>query len=80
MHIPAGILHGYRNRGDAPGRILFIIAPAGMTERFFEEIGTPVAASGDLPQTPAPLPDPLQLQEIMRKYGVTLGAPPKPDS
>jgi quercetin dioxygenase-like cupin family protein len=80
VHIPAGIFHSYRNRGEEPGRILFIIAPAGMTERFFEEIGTPLAANGDLPQTPAPLPDPVRLLEIMQKYGVMVGIPGNPDA
>lgn len=75
VHIPAGISHAYRNQGGAPGRILFIIAPAGMTERFFEEIGVPVAANAALSQTPAPLPDPERLQAIMRQYGVTVSAP-----
>jgi quercetin dioxygenase-like cupin family protein len=69
VHIPAGISHAYRNRGTAPGRILFIIAPAGMTEQFFEEIGVPVTGE------PAPPPGPEHVQRILRKYGVTVHTP-----
>jgi quercetin dioxygenase-like cupin family protein len=76
VHIPAGVFHAYRNRGTEPGRILFIIAPAGMTEQFFEEIGVPVA--GDRAGA-APLPDPERLREIMRRYGVSLHLPARAD-
>jgi mannose-6-phosphate isomerase-like protein (cupin superfamily) len=38
--IPPGVVHGFRNRGDSPVRMLNIHAPAGFDER----IGSPTKA------------------------------------
>jgi len=80
VHIPAGVFHAYRNQGTAPGRILFLIAPAGMTAQFFAEIGRPVAGDRAANPVPAPLPDPARLQAIMRQYGVSVHLPAPQDA
>lgn len=54
--------HTFWNAGDAPARILEIIAPAGF-EKFFEEI---LELGGILKA------DPLQLQEISVRYGLEM--------
>jgi mannose-6-phosphate isomerase-like protein (cupin superfamily) len=52
--------HTFWNAGDAPCRILEIIAPGGF-EHFFDELGAVVEA---------PEPDPSQLEELGRRYGI----------
>ncbi|MEO7718122.1 MAG: cupin domain-containing protein [Capsulimonas sp.] len=52
VHIPANAPHFFRNASDAPARLLCICSPAGQ-EKFFEEIGVPVATR----ITPPPKPD-----------------------
>jgi quercetin dioxygenase-like cupin family protein len=37
IHFPRGIEHGYKNVGDAPGKLLAVFWPAGI-EHYFEEI------------------------------------------
>lgn len=77
VHIPARIFHGYRNTGEAPGRILFIIAPAERTAQFFEELGTALEGQ-EPPEVGAQAPNPAQLLAILRRYGVTLSPPGQP--
>jgi quercetin dioxygenase-like cupin family protein len=40
-NIPANVLHSFSNAGDAPVRMLCIVAPAGL-EEFFAEVGQAV--------------------------------------
>jgi quercetin dioxygenase-like cupin family protein len=42
VHIPANAPHQFRNESAEPVRLLCICAPAGQ-ERFFQEVGVPVA-------------------------------------
>jgi quercetin dioxygenase-like cupin family protein len=42
LHIPANAPHQFRNASDKPVRLLCICSPAGQ-ERFFAEVGVPVA-------------------------------------
>ena len=75
VHIPSNAPHGYTNVGSSPGRILFLLAPAGEAEQFFAEIGRSVETGTESPHTP----DLPTLQSIMKKYRVTLGDPsPEP--
>jgi quercetin dioxygenase-like cupin family protein len=63
---PRGIPHTYRYLGQAPGRLMCVITPAGF-ERFFEEIG---ALS---PQQQQDLP---RVLGIGKRYGLEFLPPP----
>ena len=49
VHVPGGTPHGYRNVGPTVGKMLLVFSPAGVMERFFQDIGTPVGEASDLP-------------------------------
>jgi mannose-6-phosphate isomerase-like protein (cupin superfamily) len=47
---PRGVPHAWAHVGDGPGRITFVVAPAGPLEAFFKEISK---ANGPAPEDPA---------------------------
>jgi quercetin dioxygenase-like cupin family protein len=47
---PRGVPHGWVHVTDGPGRIAFVVAPAGQLEPFFHEI---TKANGPAPRDPA---------------------------
>ena len=61
--LPRNVPHGFRNVGSAPGRLLCVIAPAGIEEYFL--------AVGNC----SPPPSPAQLLELARPFGLTLLPP-----
>lgn len=72
VHLPRGVLHGYRNAGDVPARFLTLMVPAGL-EAFFREVGKPVAD----PATP-PEPTDADLEHLVEaagRYGVHIPPP-----
>ncbi|HEY3855724.1 MAG TPA: cupin domain-containing protein [Verrucomicrobiae bacterium] len=63
---PRGIPHTYRYVGQAPGRLMCVITPAGF-ERFFEDIGAlSLQEQQDIPR----------VIEIGRKHGLEFPPPP----
>ena len=50
VHVPAWAMHGFRNRGTHPSRILLICSKG--IEPFFRDAGTPVASGAALPTSP----------------------------
>ena len=50
--VPRGTVHNFRNRGDAPARILVGFTPGGI-EGFFREAGRPAADDGPAPAVDA---------------------------
>ena len=58
--VPRGTVHGLRNAGTRPAKLLFVISPAGM-ERMFVEIAQLLSAR-DRP------PDRAAIQAIREKY------------
>jgi quercetin dioxygenase-like cupin family protein len=60
---PRGVPHGWTYAGEGPGRITFVVAPAGNLEAFFREIAK---ANGPAPQDPAFWPP----------YDLALAGPP----
>jgi mannose-6-phosphate isomerase-like protein (cupin superfamily) len=62
VHVPSWAMHGFRNPGMAPSRILLICAKG--IEPFFREAGTPVASGAALPTSP---PSP---ESIARVIGI----------
>jgi mannose-6-phosphate isomerase-like protein (cupin superfamily) len=61
--LPRNVPHGFRNAASTPGRLLFVIAPGGLEEYFLA-----VAQC-------APAPNPAQLVELARPFGLTLLPP-----
>ena len=64
--LPRGVPHGFRNVGSTPGRLLFIITPGGLEEYFLAVAKCP------------PPPNPAQLAELARPFGLTLLPPENP--
>jgi uncharacterized cupin superfamily protein len=62
IHVPANAPHQFHNNTRQPARLLCICAPAGQ-ERFFAEVGFPVATR----TTPPPRLDKQQQAELREK-------------
>jgi len=69
VHIPGGVPHNYRNVGPGEGRLLAIIAPAGM-EGFHRALAALTV------ERPGP-PDLERALAICRAHGVEFVAPPQ---
>ncbi len=74
VSLPRGAVHGYANPGDSPARMLVIVTPGGIHERFFAEVGEPVADRIDPSVRPAAL-DLQRLRQVARKYGIDILMP-----
>ncbi|MGI4884902.1 MAG: cupin domain-containing protein [Janthinobacterium lividum] len=69
-----GAVHSFKNESDAVAHLLCVVVPAGL-DKFFEEIGQPVAAGTFLPPA-APSPAELErLQAVAQQYGQELFPP-----
>jgi quercetin dioxygenase-like cupin family protein len=66
VFVPRGTVHAYTNTGAAPGRLLILVSPGGIHERFFAEVGEQVSTLG-VPPTP---PDVSRLSAVAAKYGI----------
>ena len=71
VYVPKGSLHAYRNAGEDAGRLLVTQTPGGVHERFFEEVGVPVAEGA---ATRDAL-DPAGLAAAAAKYGIEMASP-----
>ena len=38
-YVPRGAVHGYHNHGDTPARMLIVVTPGGIHERFYAQVG-----------------------------------------
>ncbi len=61
--LPRGVPHGFRNVASTPGRLLTVITPGGLEEYFLAVAKCP------------PPPNPAQLAELARPFGLTLLPP-----
>jgi quercetin dioxygenase-like cupin family protein len=61
--LPRDVPHGFRNVASTPSRLLFVITPGGLDEYFLA-----IAKS-------SPPPNPAQLVELARPFGLTLLPP-----
>ena len=68
-----GTVHRYENVGTKPGKVLVILTPAGF-EKFFAEIGKPVASLTG-PTGPPELESIAHLLAIAPKYGLEVKLP-----
>jgi quercetin dioxygenase-like cupin family protein len=70
LNIPRGVVHTFKNEGQADARMLIMVAPAGM-EKMFEEMGTVVT---DPTTEPSP-PTPKEMEKagaVAPKYGIEI--------
>jgi len=67
VHAGRGTEHAYANRSSVPARMLVVAVPAGI-ERFFGEIGEPVAGA----EGPAPAPDIERIVRVAPRYGLEI--------
>ena len=68
--------HTFKNTGDKAGRMIVVVAPAGL-EKFFAEIGTPLASPQAAPVEPTPA-DIQRLLAAAPRYGLEILAPANP--
>jgi len=65
--------HTFKNTGDKAGRMLVVVTPSGL-EKFFAEIGTPLASPQSAPVEPTPA-DFQRLLAAAPRYGLEIVAP-----
>ena len=65
--------HTFQNTGNQSGRMLVVVAPAGL-EKFFAEIGTPLASPQSAPVEPTPA-DFERLLAAAPRYGLEIIVP-----
>jgi quercetin dioxygenase-like cupin family protein len=68
--VARGAIHGFDNRGAQDAKFLAISSPGVMRPDYFREVGAVLAASAGRP------PDPAEIGEVMRRYGLTPAPPP----
>jgi quercetin dioxygenase-like cupin family protein len=66
--VPRGTVHAYHNSGAMPARMLILINPGGIHERFFAEVGALVGDSA----TPLDPPDFSRLLAVAPTYGIEM--------
>jgi quercetin dioxygenase-like cupin family protein len=75
VYVRRDTLHAFTNGGSAPARMLMLITPGGIHERFFAEVGEKIT-DGDNPFTPLRRPpDWPRLTNTARKYGIEFRPP-----
>ena len=70
IYLKRPIPHSFKNIGGKSGKVVVVLAPAGI-ERLFEEIGIPVTDMSSFPAPSTP-PDLVRVGEILTKYGVRM--------
>jgi quercetin dioxygenase-like cupin family protein len=73
VNMPVGTLHGFKNEGGKPARMLISVAPAGLEKMFFE-VGVPVP-EGATTASPPTKEEIDKLLEIAPRYGVEIKLP-----
>jgi mannose-6-phosphate isomerase-like protein (cupin superfamily) len=66
VHVPAGMVHAFRNVGAEPGELLCIVTPSGPLERFLEAVGEPITDPAALPEQPLELE---RLRSVAERIG-----------
>ena len=67
VHVTRGTPHAFRNVGDTTGRILCLLTPGGIHERFMADIAA-LGAAG--------MPDPGEIVACGNRYGIEFLPPP----
>lgn len=71
IHVPQGALHTFQNVGTTTGRLLVIVAPAGL-EKLFEQAGEPAS---DRTTPPPSAAGPERLMQLAPSYGLEIRLP-----
>ena len=79
IHLPQGVPHAFRIRGDQPARLLALTAPAGVLH-LYDEVGIPATER----RLPGPDAQPPEVEiprwmEIGPRYGLEVVGPPIPE-
>jgi mannose-6-phosphate isomerase-like protein (cupin superfamily) len=70
--VPRGTPHAFTNVGPETGRLLVLLSPGGIHERYFAELGDPTGA----PNVPTGPADIERAIAISAKYGIDFLPPP----
>ncbi len=70
-YVPRGTVHALANVGDVPGRLLVLVTPGGLHERYLDEMGDPRGVRG-VPTSPAEVE---RAEMIAAKYGIEFLGP-----
>jgi quercetin dioxygenase-like cupin family protein len=75
VYVSRGTLHTFTNSGQVPARLLMLVTPGGIHERFFAEAGETITnvSAGHMPSSRPP--DWPRLTSIARKYGIEFVPP-----
>ena len=72
LHVPRPTPHAFRNVGEAPARLLIVVAPGGHHERYFEEAWESIPdAANPPPATEQPL-DFARLAAALQRAGIEM--------
>ncbi|MGB8170701.1 MAG: cupin domain-containing protein [Chthoniobacteraceae bacterium] len=74
VQIPRGTPHAFKNKSDAPARMLIMCTPAGF-EKFMAEFAVELP-SPDAPPVPPSGNEIAKLLEVAPKYGIVMLPPP----
>ena len=79
IHLPQGLPHAFRIRGETPARFLALTAPAGLLH-LYDEVGLPAAER----RLPGPDAQPPEVEipkwiEVGPRYGLEVVGPPIPE-
>ncbi|HRI98098.1 MAG TPA: cupin domain-containing protein [Nocardioides sp.] len=79
IHLPRGLPHAFRIRGETPARFLALTAPAGLLQ-LYDEVGIPAAER----RLPGPDGQTLEVEipkwiEVGPRYGLEVVGPPIPE-
>jgi quercetin dioxygenase-like cupin family protein len=74
IFVPRETVHAYTNTGTNPGRMLILVSPGGIHEKFFAEAGETIADAAN-PSEPSGPPDLPRLVTVAAKYGIDILPP-----
>lgn len=66
--VPPGVAHGFGNPSDSPAKMVLLISPAAVHERYFEELAEILAKPG--------APDSEAISELRQRYDTEQVSPP----
>lgn len=73
-YVPRGTVHSFTNRGNSTARMLSLLTPGGIHERFFAEAGKPAVQAWRVP-SPHDQAELSRIIKIARKYGIEMLLP-----
>ena len=74
LFVPRETIHAFTNVGTAMARMVIIVSPGGIHEKFFAEAGDPIDDLANPPEPSGP-PDLPRLLAVAAKYGVDILPP-----